>query len=117
MTEWTISIETPEETTDSVDVLERFAEALEEDPRARGPAASLNTERGVISATFTVDESDRDEAALAACLAYWGALHDAGIEGMDLSRLEVAPIGANGEADAAERFTARIAIERDTTVA
>ncbi len=92
---WTVSIETFDDLTQSADVLERFADALEANPRALGPAASLGTERGVLSATFQVNAHSRGRAAEYGIEAFYVALAAAGFDvdrpGWKL-KIEIEPI-------------------------
>lgn len=93
--EWTVSIETFEGLTASVDVLERFADALDANPMARGPAASLETERGILSATFQVEAHSQGRAAELGIGVFYAAL---GASGFDVDRpgwklkLEIEPL-------------------------
>lgn len=51
--------------------------------------AAADPDRKTLSATFSVEAPSRDEAAFVACLAYWRALGDAGLEASADSRLQV----------------------------
>lgn len=108
MPEWTANIESPADTTRDEDALVAFAEALERDPRALGPAASLNTATGQVAATFQVIADERDEAAMHACLAYWYALGLAGLNADDLSSVTIAPAE---DTDDATPFDAHVKLE------
>jgi hypothetical protein len=77
---WTVTVETFDGLTASTDVLERVADALEADPTALGPAASLNTERAVLSATYDVAARSQGRAADVAIAAFYGALAAAGFD-------------------------------------
>lgn len=78
--QWTVSIETFDDLTRSTGVLERFADALEDNPRALGPAASLTTDRGVLSATFQVTAHTQGRAAELGIEAFYQALGGAGFD-------------------------------------
>ena len=94
--EWTLSIETFGGATDSADALERFADRLEQSGIARGPAASLNTREGVLSATFQVEASTEAQAADRAVNAFADALAAADVHAEAL-RIEIAPFVAEEE--------------------
>lgn len=93
---WTVSVETFKGLTQSSDVLERFAEALEADKRARAPAASLDTELGVLSATFQVEAHSQGRAADIGIEVFYAGLTAAGFDvekpGWKL-KLEIEPVG------------------------
>lgn len=76
--EWTTTVETMADFTRSIDVLERVAAAVESDTRALGPALSLDQERGVLSATFTVRARVAGAAAHVAIDVFYAALASAG---------------------------------------
>jgi len=92
---WTVSGETFEGLTRLTDALERFADALEANPRALGPAASLDTERGVLSATFQLDAHSQGRAADLGIEVFYAGLAAAGFDvdrpGWKL-KLEIEPI-------------------------
>jgi len=108
--------------------LERFAESLEQNADALGAAASMDTVRGMLSATFHVDAPDRQEAAWKAFwvllrarhdrrgLVYLHAVWDAGVALTADSRLEVQE-ETRPEAETAEletpvtRFRSRLQLE------
>jgi len=98
---WTLSIETFDELTRSPDVLERFANALDANAKTLGPAASLNTGRGVLSATFSVNADTQGRAAELGIEAFYSALAAAGFDvdrpGWKL-RLEIEPLMEEEEA-------------------
>ena len=91
---WMVTVETVDGFTQSTDVLERVADSVASDPRARGPALSLDTERGVVSATFHVEGGGPGAAADAAIDIFYRAIAAAGYDvaspGWKLS-LEVEP--------------------------
>jgi hypothetical protein len=89
MTEWTVEIETAGGVAADADALERFADALDGDPRARGSAASINVRTGSVAATFTVDAPDAAEAAAAGVTAFREALAAAGLTGGEPAKITV----------------------------
>ena len=77
---WTVTVESFEGLTHSTDVLEAVITTLEADPIALGPAASLDTEHGVLSATFGVRARTQGSAAEVAIAAFYAALASAGFD-------------------------------------
>jgi hypothetical protein len=75
---WVVTVETFEQFTSSVDVLECVAAGLEANPSAHGPAASLDRLTGVLSATMAVDASSQSAAAEQAITVFYDALGRAG---------------------------------------
>jgi len=61
--EWRVHEETPEGAATEEAQLERFAESLEQNDDALGAAASMDTVRGALSATFHVGAPNQQEAA------------------------------------------------------
>jgi hypothetical protein len=114
--EWRVRAETPEGTATEEAQLERFAESLEQNDDALGAAASMDTARGTLSATFHVEAPDRQEAAWKAFWVYLHAVWDAGVALTADSRLEVQE-ETRPEAETAEletpvtRFRARVQLE------
>lgn len=80
MTEWTLNIDTLPHFTSSSDVLEQVSDALQADPRALGAACSLNSDTGVLGATFSVEAATAGVAVDAAIAAFYGALASAGFD-------------------------------------
>lgn len=115
MSEWTVHIETPPETTRDEEALERFAASFQENETALGAAVLMDVGAGQLSATFQVDAPSRDDAALIGCFAYWRALQDTGLNlGVD-SRVEVEPTEPELVAEPerhAEWFNVRVLLER-----
>ena len=74
---WTVSVATEEGLTHAARVLEAFGDALDGDPRALGPAASLTSERGILSATFQVEARTQGAAADTAIEVFYAALEAA----------------------------------------
>lgn len=95
-THWTLSIGTLDGVTDSAETLERFADRLESNGTARGPAASLNTLRMALSATFQVEATSEGQAANRGINAFADALQAAGVESRSL-RIEIDPFVAKKE--------------------
>jgi hypothetical protein len=91
---WIVTVESFEGLTASVEVLELVGVALDADPTALGPAASLDTEQGVLSATFSVQAHSQGRAAELAIACFYNALAAAGFDverpGWRL-KLEIAP--------------------------
>jgi hypothetical protein len=91
---WTVTVETVDGFTQSTEVLERVAGPVESDVRALGPALSLDTTRGAVSATFQVEGGGPGAAAAAAIDVFYRAITAAGYDvttpGWKLS-LEVEP--------------------------
>ena len=111
MSDWKVTVETPEGTATGRgdDVLDAFLSAFQANPTVSGPAAGADPDRDILSATFSVDAPTRDEAAFVACLAYWRALGDAGLEVRADSRLQVE---LREEPDGeTQRVDARIALD------
>ena len=79
MTEWIVEIETAESLTASADDLERFAAALDTCRGTTGAAASLDTEREVLSASFSVEAADAVGAADVGVAFFRRAMSDAGL--------------------------------------
>jgi len=77
---WIVTVESFEGLTTSVDVLERVGVALESNPLALGPAASLDSKRGVLSATLSVEAHSQGRAAELAIAAFYDALARAGFD-------------------------------------
>jgi hypothetical protein len=92
---WMVTVETFEGLTTSVGVLERVAEALDANATALGAAASLDSEQGVLSATFGVAAHTQGRAADLAIAAFYEALAAAGFDverpGWKL-KLEIEPV-------------------------
>lgn len=79
MTEWTVTIDSPEGTTHDVDALERLHDALDAAGMFLGAAASLNMKTGVLSATFQLEADSEGDAVGAAVVGFTFALHKSGI--------------------------------------
>ena len=79
MTEYTIDIETTERAATSEDVVDRVTEELA-GGAAVDPSVSINTETGVVAATFQVQAKSIPEAADIAIALYGAALVAAGVE-------------------------------------
>jgi hypothetical protein len=77
---WIVTVESFEGLTTSVDVLERVGAALDSNPTALGPAASLDAERGMLSATLSVEAHSQGRAAELAIAAFYAALGEAGFD-------------------------------------
>jgi hypothetical protein len=92
---WTVSVETFEGLTQAAHTLERFGDALDADDRVLGPAASLDSGRGVLSATFQVEARSQGAAADLGIDVFYGALAAAGFDvekpGWRL-KLEIEPV-------------------------
>jgi hypothetical protein len=116
VTDWRVQLETPEGAASEEAQLERFAESLEQNDDALGPAASMDAARGTLSATFHVEAPDREEAAWKAFWVYLHAVWDADVVLTADSRLEVHE-ETRPEAETAElqtpvaRFRARVQLE------
>jgi hypothetical protein len=99
--DWTLTIETFAGLDADVSALERFADALEADEEARGPAASLDSARGVLGATFDVRADTQGRALDRGVAIFYAALGAAGYDvaqpGWTL-RLEIAPSADEPEA-------------------
>ena len=76
------------------------------------PAASMNTARGTLAATFQVETDDAEIAALIGSMIYWLALAAAGIKPPKDSRVEVSLVEHDDET---ERF--RVVLERESAAA
>ncbi len=87
MPEFTVSIETPEETTTDEAMLARFHEAIRESSELRGPSALLDHERGVISSRFQVEADTLAEAQDVGIRVFVDALWLAGLTGEGLWRI------------------------------
>ena len=85
--EFTLSIETPEETTTDEAVLGRFHEAILESSELRGPSALLDHERGVISSRFQVEADTLAEAQDVGIRVFVDALWLAGLNSDGLWRI------------------------------
>ena len=89
MSEWTIQVETPAETTREEEAFSAFERSLAASEIARDAAALHDLRAGSLSATFQVAAPNEQEAAMLGCLAYWRALGDAGIDPTAQSRVLV----------------------------
>ena len=90
MSEWTIHIETPEETTRDEDLLVVFYEFITGAEAALGASARLDNERGVIGSTFQVEAETPQEAVDIGLRVFQQALTAAGVSGW--ARIEVEPV-------------------------
>lgn len=119
--EWTITVWSDEGATDDVEALVRFADALDEHEELLGSAASLDRERGMLSATFTVVADDEVTAVTRALLATLVAFDRAGVAVPVDNKvtLVVAPPSAAETGDLVEdlRFAGRLAVEREEVTA
>ena len=77
---WLVTVESFEGLTTSVGVLELVGAALDANPIVLGPAASLDAERGVLSATLSVEAHSQGRAAELAIAAFYEALARAGFD-------------------------------------
>ena len=95
MNEWTFDIETTSGVAGGADDLERFAQALDRDTRTTGAAASVNTQTGVVSATFTIGALDAVQATELGVRAFRDALSASGLAPGERARItvELAPVG------------------------
>lgn len=81
MPEFTVAIETPEETTPDEDVWARVEETLRTSSEVSGAATLLDHRAGVISSTFRVQAPRLDVAQMIAIRVFADALRGAGLEG------------------------------------
>jgi hypothetical protein len=95
VSEWIVDIETAGGIAAGAADLERFARAVDAHELTAGAAASVNTERGVVSATFTVEASDAVRAAELCVNAFREALSNSGLTKGEPARVvaERAPPG------------------------
>jgi hypothetical protein len=77
---WLVTVESFDGFTHSTNVLESVAAALDADATALGPAVSLDTDRGVLSATFGVRSTTQGRAAELAIASFYAALSAAGFD-------------------------------------
>ena len=95
MSEWIVDIETAGGIATGDADLERFAHSLDAQELTARAAASVNTELGVVSATFTVEASDAVRAAELCVNAFREALSESGLSKVEAARVVVerAPLG------------------------
>jgi hypothetical protein len=120
MAEWRVHAETPDGVATEEAQLERFAESLEQNGDALGAAASMDSGRGTLSATFHVEAPELQEAAWKAFWVYLHAVWDADVVLTADSKLEVQE-ETRAEEETAEletpatRFRARVQLEAEDT--
>lgn len=90
MTEFMLSIETPEGTTTDEDIWARVEEAMRESHEVSGARTVFRRDSGVISTTFQVDAPTLEVAQMVAIRVFADALRGAGLKGDSLWRI-VAP--------------------------
>lgn len=92
---WMATVDTPHGVTAGFDVPEillGFSDALDEVMGTSGSAASVNTETGVVSATFTLDADTTQEAADVAMEIFNAALPRVGLPTGNIVHLDVEPM-------------------------
>jgi hypothetical protein len=87
MPEFTVTIETPDDTTRDEAILDRVTEAIRANPEARAPLLRLDRGRGVITAKFQVEARGLEQAQYIAIQAFTAALRAAGLSGDKLWRI------------------------------
>lgn len=91
MTDWMVTLDTPQGITTDADRLVAFSDVLDELRGATGAAASLNTETGTLSATFTVDAEGVQEAVESAVLFFNAALERVGLPHGNVVHVDAEP--------------------------
>ena len=96
MANWMVDIDSAHSVAQSPDDLERFAAAIDEIRGETGAAASLNSARGSIAASYSVQSDDAVTAATEAVAVFRGALRSAGLADYSPTKLTVeqVPVGA-----------------------
>ena len=89
VSEWTIQVETPSGLTRDEQALVRFQESFTQNELAFGAATSMDPQAGTLSATFQVEATNEQDAALQGCFAYWRALGAADLRPESLSQVFV----------------------------
>jgi hypothetical protein len=79
MTEWVIDLETPSETIQDEESLDRLHDTLLAAGSVFAAACALNTETGTASARFVVDAETFSEALNVGLTAWFAALQSAGL--------------------------------------
>lgn len=92
MTAWMLTIETPPGITDSEDSLLAFSDALDDARGLTGAATSLDTDTGVLSASFTLDAEDVQRAVDDAVSVFNTALDRIGLPHGNVIHVDAEPI-------------------------
>jgi len=116
--EWLVTVWSDEGVTDDVARLELFAGALEEQEGVGGPAASFDTRRKMLSASFVVTGADAETAARRAFIAALAPIDHAGLSVLvDRLTFEVAPESAVDVVEdldrRVDRFAGRLELDRE----
>ncbi len=96
MSNWIVDIETAGGVASTADELERVGFELDTQEFAPGATASINTQTGVISATFAIEALDAIAAADVCVRAFQAALSASGLGQAEPSRVVVerSPVGS-----------------------
>ncbi len=87
MPEFTLSIETPEETTSDEDVWPRVEETMRTSPNVSGARTVFHRDNGVISSRFQVEADTLEDAQTIGIRVFVDALWLAGLNGEGLWRI------------------------------
>lgn len=91
---WIATIDTPQRIVadrDPADVVLAFSDALDEARGVSGAAASINSETGVLSATFTIEVETLQEAADVGVATFNQALERVGLPAGNVVHFEADP--------------------------